>query len=146
MKRYITFCLLLSILASCKKQDAFVASNTAEYTEVPNWLDKAMLADMPGGGFDTIYGYTQNNLTYLRYHGVPYRVRAQRGLNGYVVSDTGRKFYVTVFDSKDKPIMDCFVNPGQYLRDDRVVPQPQAFRPVKAGMFDNDRTSDYFSR
>ena len=146
MKRYITFCLLLSLFAACKKEDAFVASDTSEYAEVPNWLDRAMLADMPGSGFDTVYGYKQNDLTYIRYKGIPYRIKAQKGITKYAVADTGRKFYVTVFDGKDKPIVDCFVNPGQYLLDDRVVPQPQAFRPVKTGLFDNERTSDYYTR
>ena len=146
MRRFIPLLFLLPLMTSCHKSENTIASNAAEYAEVPNWLNRTMLADLPGGGFDTVYGYTQNDLTYIRYKGIPYRIRAQKGLTDYVVSDTGHKFYVTVFNGKEQALLDCFVNPGQYLDGNRMVPQTQTFRPIQAPPFVNNRTSDYYSR
>lgn len=146
MKRLATLLLLVPVFLSCNKSDVNEITPEISYSEVPNWLETVMLADMPGGAKDTVYAYTLNDRSYIRYKGLPYHIQAQNGIVKYWVADTAHTFYITVFDGKDKPLMDCFVNPGQYRRDDRLVPQPQAFRPIQSSPFVNSRTSDYYSR
>lgn len=146
MKRLATLLLFIPAFYSCKRTEVNEIPQEVGYAEVPNWLETAMIADMPGGGTDTVFAYTLNDRSYIRYKGLPYHVRAQKGLIDYRVSDTGRAFYISVFDGRDRQILDCFVSPGQYRREDRMLMQPQAFRPVQTAPFVNNRIGDYVSR
>ena len=146
MNRAFILSLTIILFAACTKDGSNEPAAPVEYAEVPNWQTVAMLADLPGGLYDTASAYTVGTKSYILYKDVKYRVKAQKGLRDYVVSDTSSTFYVTIFDGADKAITDCFVTSGKYFRNGSAVYQTQTFKPNHVPPFNDSRTTHYYSR
>jgi hypothetical protein len=137
---------VMAAAAGCNKNDNDGGEAPGLYLDVPNWQTVQMIADMQGGGQDTVYAYSSVSGTFIQYKGRPYRVKAQATIPAYPVTDTASKFYVTVFDGSDNPVTDCFVVPGKYFRNGAPVFQSQSIDPTIVPPFDTGRLTPYYSR
>jgi hypothetical protein len=150
MKPAILFLLCAVLFTACKRDDdddPQPGSSLPVYADVPNWQTVPMLADMAGGGADTVYAFTEQTRTYIRYKGVVYQLKARTDLPQYPVSAGAHTFYVTVYSASGLvTITDCFVSSGKYFRNGSPVLQTQSFRPDQMGPWVNRRTTEYFSR
>ena len=146
MNKAFLLSLFVVLFSSCTKDGSNEPVVPVEYADVPNWQTVDMLADMPAGLYDTAHAYTVGTKSYILYKDVKYRLKAQKGLRDYVVSDEASTFYVTVFDGADRVVTECFVESGKYFRNGSPVYQSQTFKPNHVAPFNSSRTTHYYSR